>query len=151
QKTGFPWVSTVLAPSSLWSDHDPFVPPNAPWFEPVLRLGGPVLARGFKRLMEKMTDSWLGQFYDFRRELGLPTGGSPIFDGQFSPELNLGICSKVMCQPQSDWPKNTVITGFAFYDKKDGASMDAELLEFLQRGPAPIVFTLGSAAVHVAG
>src|SRR5262249_31376322 len=39
QKTGIPWVSTVLAPSSLWSDHDPFVPPNAPWFESVLRFG----------------------------------------------------------------------------------------------------------------
>ena len=151
QKTGIPWVSTVLAPSSLWSDHDPFVPPNAPWFQSVLRFGGPLVARGFKRLMQKMTDSWLGQFYEFRRELGLPTGRSPIFEGQFSPELNIGIFSKVMCQPQSDWPRNTVITGFAFYDKKDGRSMDAGLLDFLEHGPAPIVFTLGSAAVHVAG
>lgn len=151
QKTGVPWVSTLLAPASLWSDHDPLVPPNAPWLHPVLRFGGPIVARGFKKLIEAMMNPWLQPLYEFRRELGLPRGGHPVFEGQYSPNLNLGLFSKVMCRPQSDWPRNTVITGFPFYDKKDRASVAPELLNFLNSGPAPIVFTLGSSAVHVAG
>jgi rhamnosyltransferase subunit B len=151
QKTGIPWVSTVLAPTSLWSDYDPFVPPNAPWLHPILRFGGPFIARGFKKLIEALTNSWLKPLYQFRRELGLPKGGHPLFEGQYSPELNLGLFSKVICQPQSDWPGNTVVTGFPFYDKKDNSSIEPELLHFLDNGPAPIVFTLGSSAVHVAG
>jgi len=150
QKTGIPWVSTVLAPASLWSDHDPFVPPNVPWLYPILRFGAP-LARGFKKLIEALTNPWFKPLYQFRRELGLPKGGHPLFEGQYSPELNLGLFSKVMCQPQSDWPGNTLLTGFPFYDKRDNSSIEPELLNFLDKGPAPIVFTLGSSAVHVAG
>jgi UDP:flavonoid glycosyltransferase YjiC (YdhE family) len=150
QKTGIPWVSTVLAPASLWSDHDPFVPPNAPWLHLILRFGAPV-ARGFKKVIEALTNPWLRPLYQFRRELGLPNGGHPLFEGQYSPELNLGLFSKVMCQPQSDWPGNTVVTGFPFYDKRDNSSIEPELLNFLDKGPAPVVFTLGSSAVHVAG
>src|SRR5689334_5341382 len=36
QKTGIPWVSTVLAPASIWSAFDPWVPPNMPWLHKVL-------------------------------------------------------------------------------------------------------------------
>jgi rhamnosyltransferase subunit B len=151
QKTGIPWVSTVLAPASLWSDCDPFVPPNAPWLHPIVRFGGPIVARGFKKLIEALTNSWFKPLYEFRKELSLPKGGHPLFEGQYSPELNLGLFSKLMCQPQSDWPSNTVVTGFPFYDKKDNSSIEPELLRYLDNGPAPIVFTLGSSAVHVAG
>jgi MGT family glycosyltransferase len=151
QKTGIPWVSTVLAPASLWSDYDPFVPPNAPWLQTVLRYGGPIVARGFKKLIETMMKSWLKPLYEFRKELGLPKGKHPIFEGQYSPELNLGLFSKAMYKPQTDLPVNTVITGFPFYDKKDNSSISPELLQFLDNGSAPIVFTLGSSAVHVAG
>jgi rhamnosyltransferase subunit B len=151
QETGIPWVSTVLAPSSLWSAYDPFVPPNAPWLYRLLRLGGPPLARAFKKLVGTMTNSWLRPLYELRKELGLPRGAHPIFDGQYSPELNLGLFSRVMCGPQPDWPANTAVTGFPFYDGKDDSPAEPELDRFLEAGPAPIVFTLGSAAVHVAG
>ena len=151
QKTGLPWFSTVLAPTSLWSDYEPFVPPTAPWLYRVMRFGGPMAARVFKNLLEVLTKSWLGPVYEFREELGLPKGQHPLFAGQYSPQLNLALFSRVMCEPQSDWPAQTVITGFPFYDKKDNATIDPKLMEFLGKGPAPIVFTLGSAAIHVAG
>lgn len=151
QKTAIPWVSTFLAPSSLWSADDPFVPPNAAWLHTVLRLGGPVVARMFKRMIGAMTKPWLRPLYQFRKELGLTQGGHPIFEGQYSPSLNLALFSRVMCEPQRDWPRNTVITGVPFYDRNDNSSIEPELLKFLEDGPAPIVFTLGSAAVHVAG
>ena len=53
---------------------------------------------------------------------------------------------------QKDWPANTLITGFCFYDSDAGnAALPAHLEEFLAAGEAPVVFTLGSAAVLAAG
>ena len=151
QKTGIPWISTVLSPASLWSDFDPFVPPNMPWLHKVLTLLGPSAARLYKKAIETLTDPWLVELYELREDLGLPPAEHPLFEGQFSPELNLALFASALCVPKSDWPTNTVITGFPFFDQKDNAEMDPELSRFLDEGPPPIVFTLGSAAVHVAG
>ncbi|HKU72795.1 MAG TPA: glycosyltransferase [Pyrinomonadaceae bacterium] len=151
QKTGIPWVSTELAPASLWSAFDPWVPPNMPWINGVLKALGPFAARLYMKFVKAVTEPWLKEIYSFRAELGLPQGEHPLFEGQFAPDLNLALFSKVMCEPQADWPANTVITGFPFFDKKDNQPPDVDLLRFLGRGSAPIVFTLGSAAVHLAG
>ena len=150
QKTGIPWVSTELAPASLCSAFDPWVPPNMPWLHRVLA-AGPIAARLYMKLLKTLSSPWCTEIYEFRDELGLPDGEHPLFEGQFSPALNLALFSNVMCEPQSDWPANTTITGFPFFDRKDNAPPDIDLLRFLGRGPAPIVFTLGSAAVHIAG
>jgi rhamnosyltransferase subunit B len=151
QKKGIRWISTTLAPASLWSAYDPWVAPNALWLYSLLKLGGPVVCRLYMKLVKALTNPWLRQVYAFRGELGLSKGEHPLFEGQFAPEQNLALFSNVMCEPQADWPANTVITGFPFFDKKDNSSIDPELLRFLDNGPAPIVFTLGSAAVHIAG
>jgi len=56
--------------------------------------------------------------------------------------------SRAFAAPQPDWPQQTVQTGFCFYDgQEDEGKMPDGLQEFLDRGEAPIVFTLGSAAV----
>jgi rhamnosyltransferase subunit B len=58
--------------------------------------------------------------------------------------------SKVLAAPQPDWPPNTHVTGFCFYDKLEATASTAlqpELKAFLESGPPPILFTLGSAAV----
>ena len=151
ETSGIPWVSTVLAPASLWSEFDPFVPPNMPWLHKVLSFFGPPAARTFEKFIKLLTDPWLVELYEFREALGLPPSGHPLFEGQYSPELNLALFANALCVPKSDWPQNTVITGFPFYDKKDNAPADPELMRFLDEGPRPIVFTLGSSAVHLAG
>lgn len=150
QKTGIPWVSTALAPASLWSAFDPWVPPNMPWLNNVLK-ASPLAARLYLKFVKTLSSTWLGEVSKFRAELDLPRGEHPLFGGQFSPDLNLALFSNLLSTPQADWPANSVITGFPFYDKKDNAPPDPSLLRFLGKGPAPIVFTLGSAAVHVAG
>ena len=150
QTSRIPWVSTVLAPASIWSAFDPWVPPNMPWFHKVLK-GGPFFARLYLNLVKAMSAPWLDEVYSLRAELGLPKGEHPLFGGQFAPDLNLALFSNELSQPQEDWPVNTVVTGFSVFDKKDNAPPDIDLLRFLGRGPAPIVFTLGSAAVHLAG
>ncbi len=149
QKTGIPWVSTVLAPVSFFSDYDPFVPPQTPGVVKLLRLS-PLLARGVTSIARRITGKWVEPVYRLRAELGLPRGGHPVFEGQHSPSLVLALFSKVLATPQPDWPRNTIVTGFPFYDKKDEAEIVPALKNFLDDGPAPIVFTLGSSAVFVA-
>jgi rhamnosyltransferase subunit B len=151
QVTGMPWAATLLAPVSFWSNHEPGVFANAPWFHPIASRGGPHVTRLLRKLVDLVSTPWMRPVYELRRELGLPHGEHPVFEGQYSPQLNLALFSRVLCAPQPDWPPNTHITGFPFYDGHDHAAMPAELLTFLDAGDAPLVFTLGSAAVHVAG
>lgn len=147
-----PWISSVLAPASFLSVYDPIVPPQWPPLYRLMRLS-PWVGRGVMALATKKLDRLLQPVYDLRAELGLPRGEQPVLAGQHSPTKVLGLFSQVMAQPQPDWPVNTVVTGFPFYDRRDffGESEIAkELLEFLDAGPPPIVFTLGSSAFWVA-
>ncbi|HXI23036.1 MAG TPA: glycosyltransferase [Pyrinomonadaceae bacterium] len=147
-----PWVSSVLAPASFLSVYDPIVPPQWPWLYHLMRLS-PWVGRGVMALATKKLDKLMRPVFELRAELGLPRGEQPIFDGQHSPTKVLALFSKLMAKPQPDWPRNTVVTGFPFYDRRDyfgetGTSPD--MLKFLDEGPPPIVFTLGSSAVWVA-
>lgn len=147
RKTGMPWVSTVLAPLSFFSAYDPPVPPFWQWTSK-LSLFGPRFMRFF---LDTMKSSYKAKaVVDFREELGLEDTGNPMFEGQHSPTLVLALFSRVFAQPQPDWPPQTEITGFCFYDGRHNLPMPAELERFLDDGPPPIVFTLGSSAVWVA-
>jgi rhamnosyltransferase subunit B len=147
EKWGIRRVSTSLQPGVLFSVHDPFLPPAAPWFEH-LRFLGPVFHGGLYKLMKWLARGWYEPYKAFRRELGLSEGHDPIFDGKYSPLLHLALFSKVFGPPQPDWPPQTVQTGFCFYDgHEEVPEMQPELEDFLKAGEPPIVFTLGSAAV----
>jgi UDP:flavonoid glycosyltransferase YjiC (YdhE family) len=148
EKRGLRWVSTNLAPLVFFSAHEMPVLPPAPWTVHLARLG-PWVPRLVRRLARRITAGWFAPVHALRRELGLPPGGHPLFEGQFSPWLTLALFSKEIGAPQPDWPPNTVATGFAFYNGPDALS--PELQGFLAAGPAPIVFTLGSSAVLAAG
>jgi UDP:flavonoid glycosyltransferase YjiC (YdhE family) len=147
QKTGLPWVSSVLAPVSFMSAYDPPVPPFWPWMRHVQLLGPRFVAAFFKQAKKYYKNK---DYETFREELGLPDRGSPVFEGQHSPTLILALFSALFAQPQPDWPPQARVTGFAFYDGRNELAMPPELTTFLDEGPAPIVFTLGSSAVWVA-
>src|SRR5687768_10666969 len=87
---------------------------------------------------------------EFRAELRLSDYGNPMFEDQHSQIRVLALFSKIFAAPQPDWPPQTEITGFCFYDGNHGAPFPPELSRFLDSGPPPIVFTLGSSAVWVA-
>jgi len=147
EKTGVKWVSTSLAPISFFSAHDPLVPPTAGWLEN-LRFLGPTFHRGLYTLMQWSIGKWFGDYWKFRREIGLPDGENPLFGGKYSELLHLAMFSRVLAAPQPDWPPQTVQTGFCFYDgHADLGDIPDELRNFLNAGDPPIVFTLGSAAV----
>ncbi|MEP6570907.1 MAG: glycosyltransferase [Acidobacteriota bacterium] len=147
QKTRIAWVSSVLAPVSFFSAYDPPVPPFWPWMRHVELLGPRYVAAFFKQAKKYYKNK---SYEKFREELGLPDRGGPVFEGQHSPTLILALFSSLFAQPQPDWPAQTRVTGFAFYDGRNELAMPPELTRFLDEGPPPIVFTLGSSAVWVA-
>ncbi|HEV2883691.1 MAG TPA: glycosyltransferase, partial [Pyrinomonadaceae bacterium] len=147
QKTGIPWVSSVLAPASFLSAYDPPEPPFWPWMRHA-KLFGPRFVAAFFKQAQK---AYRNKDYDkFRKELGLPDRGNPVFAGQHSPSLVLALFSELFARRQPDWPKHTRITGFAFYDGRHEQEMPPALKRFLDYGMPPIVFTLGTSAVWVA-
>ncbi len=147
RKTGMPWISTVLAPFSFISAYDPPVPPYWQWTR---RLS--VLGPGVMRFLLNLSKSTYKAkaVTEFRDELGLEDTGNPTFEGQHSPTRVLALFSKLFGQPQPDWPPQTEITGFCFYDGNREIQAPPELTRFLDNGAPPIVFTLGSSAVWVA-
>jgi len=145
---GIPWVATVLAPLSLFSAIDLPVLPPAPWAVH-LRALGPWFGRLVIAMGHRATSDWVEPIHQLRARLGLARIGHPLFEGQFSPFLNLALFSRVLASPQPDWPARTSTTGFVFYNGR--GELAPELVAFLADGPAPVVFTLGSSAVGAAG
>ncbi|MBL9169069.1 MAG: glycosyltransferase [Verrucomicrobiales bacterium] len=144
-----PWASTVLSPMIFFSAHD--VPTLAPLpMLAKLRVLGPRINRWLIRQLKRVSHSWSRPVRELRRELQLPPGGDPLWEGQHSPHLVLAMFSGRFGPPQPDWPPNVHVTGFPFLDAPD-EPLDEGLERFVSEGAPPIVFTLGSAAVRVAG
>lgn len=89
--------------------------------------------------------SWERPLRQLRVEIGLPPAKKlAMFEGQFSPRLNLALFSSLFAGPQPDWPANTEICGFARYDGRPDPAVSAGLKKYLEAAEPPIVFTLGS-------
>jgi rhamnosyltransferase subunit B len=127
------------------------VAPQAPLLAK-LRFLGPAFHRLLFWCAKRSLRSWFEPWHRLRAEIGLPpTSASPPFEGQHSPLLVLAMFSKLLADKQPDWPRQTVISGFPFYDRDGEGGMPPELVRFLDAGPPPLVFTLGSSAVVDAG
>ena len=152
EKRGLPWASTALQPLVLFSALDPSVWPQVPWLEPWGRRH-PGIYRAFFALGKAVSRPWMRPVARVRAAAGLPPSPlHPSFEGMVSPALHLVLFSRAFAAPQADWPASSVQCGFAFYDREDKAhGLPPELAAFLAAGPPPIVFTLGSSAVHAAG
>ena len=155
QKTGLPWVSTILSPISFFSAYDPIFPPEAGRLMKLFAWSPVFLNRLLLRLVRHRIADWEEPVTQLRDELSLPQAGSAIMEGSHSPTLVLALFSEVFAEQRPDWPPNTHVTGFCFYDRRDMGEAEPglapEIKEFLDAGPPPIVFTLGSAAVWAAG
>ncbi len=149
EKTGVKWISSVLFPIAFTSAYDPPTPPQLPALR-TLAATHLVVARTLFGLGKWTTKSWVASVQRLRKELGLPPKGNPIFEGQHSPTRVLALFSKLLAQIQPDFPSNTIITGFPFYDRKDREPPPPELSRFLDEGEPPILFTLGSSLVWIA-
>lgn len=152
EQRSLPWASSMLSPLGYFSAYDPPVLPGmeflARW-----RFLGPAVWTFLFRMAKWKCRSWSTPYHQMRAELGLPPAPfDPLFEGQHSPHLALAMFSKLLATPQPDWPASAVVTGFAFFDRDEtGRGLTPELSQFLEDGPPPIVFTLGSSAVLDAG
>jgi rhamnosyltransferase subunit B len=145
EKRAMPWAAAILAPFSFFSVYDPPVIPFLPGTQ-LLTRAPPFVQRRLMDVARLVTHNWGEPIAGLRRSLGLRATRHPLLQDRFSPCLNLAMFSSVLGRPQPDWPKNTVQTGFVFYDQVDEAAQP-ELQHFLDSGPPPITFTLGSTAV----
>ena len=150
ESRGLAWISSVLAPMSFFSAHDLPVFAAAPAAHAARHLG-PGASRSIIRMAKLAARHWGDPVRALRAELGLPAAEDPVFDGQHSPELVLAMFSNVLATAQPDWPAATCITGNIFYDGASDSAPTGELARFLDAGPAPLVFTLGTSAVGAAG
>jgi UDP:flavonoid glycosyltransferase YjiC (YdhE family) len=151
EKRKLKWASAVLSPISFFSFHEPTELSGHPIVSAMTR--GPLWLRRFVHWSgRRKTLDWARPLLDFRKGLGLSTNAHPLFDGQHSPHRVLALYSSVLGNPQPDWPRQTTVTGFCFHDRRDGTeALSPGLANFLQSGPPPIVFTLGSTAVQNPG
>ncbi len=147
EKRDLKWITTTLAPLSMFSSYDGNVYPNAQWLRHLNFLGKAFHQTVFWA-MSRVIVNWLEPYREFRRRIGLDETHDPIVKDKHSDLLNLAMFSKVLGKPRPDWHSSTIQTGFCFYDgQKDLGQMPVELEKFLDAGEPPIVYTLGSAAV----
>lgn len=150
---GVPFVSAALQPTVVFSAYDPPFLPKTPWLGPAtggLKLG---LNRATLALARASTSHWSRSINRVRARLRLPpTQANLLFDGAERADLALGLYSPLLSPAQPDAPPGFVVTGYAAYDSEAGgpAVMPPALDAFLAQGDPPLVFTLGSAAVHIA-
>jgi rhamnosyltransferase subunit B len=152
EKTGIPWASAMHLPTGFFSAFDPPLIPGFPGFSKALRFLGPnfwgPFGRSTNRGMTWMARPW----HRLRNEVGLPAapGFNPLTESH-SPVLHLALFSKWLLDKQIDWPGQTVVTGFPWFDADGESGLPQELARFLDEGDPPLVFTLGTAVVADAG
>lgn len=155
-KLRMPLVTAVFQPLMMFSAHDAPRSPDLPMFVSGRARG---MSLAWNRAVMPVVFAEMHRRYSprvnkLRRMLGLPpTDHAPVFGIPKSAALVLGLYSPAFAPPPPDLPKKTVVTGFTFYDSADGApdALDAETEAFLSAGDPPLVFTLGSFAIHAPG
>lgn len=154
EKLDVPYVSVMLQPALLFSAFDPPALPKAPWLAPATKGLGLVRNRATFALARLTTAGLKRPRNLVRARLSLPaTNDDVVFDPGCGAALSLGLYSPLLGLAPPDAPPGFTVTGYAAYDSETGGptSLSPALEAFLAAGPAPIVFTLGSAAVNIPG
>lgn len=145
-----PWISVVMQPMGyLPAAEPPVIGP--PVLAATLRAMGKPTARAVLRGAREITMPWVRDWHRLRDELGLVSSSQhPLFEGQHSSLLSLGVFPRILGEPQPDWPSSARVTGFPFL-RDPSRYLHPELTEFLDSGEPPVVFTLGTTAVNEPG
>lgn len=133
---GFRTATVHLQPTWMRSLSDPpLLSPRTPRW----------LARIFDRMFDDSLDKRLCPHVNrFRFSFGLAPVSRLTKTWWNSPDLTLAMFPEWLGPPQPDWPANTVITGFPFFEASSSAPDMAEATQFLQSGDPPLVFTQSS-------
>lgn len=100
------------------------------------------------RLIDGVSDRVIRPWLDaFRGRLGLPPVRHVFREWMHSPLRLIAMFPEWFAPRQPDWPPQTRLTGFPLYSEEGVIEPAAEVREFLEAGPPPLVFTPGSANV----
>ncbi len=151
EKRGLPLVVVALSPVLLCSTYDPPFASGLP-FVPSPR-GRLALAynRTLLGLLGRFAEFWAAPLTRFRQSLGLPTRGPyALFHGPAPGVATIALHSPTLLRADLDCDGNVLVAGHSFHDSNAPLEeSEAEALEeFLEQGPAPVVFTLGSFVAH---
>jgi UDP:flavonoid glycosyltransferase YjiC (YdhE family) len=145
--TGLPWATVSLAPGVVPSSYSL---PGANFHHAGRGFLGRVTNRfvwsSGKLISRFMVDPVVNRL---RAKHGLAPARDVVFSAH-SPALNLLLYSEHFAPRAPDWTAEKKLAGFCYFDPP-GATLAPEVEAFLQRGDAPILFTLGSVAVHRPG
>jgi rhamnosyltransferase subunit B len=156
EKMRLPVARVALAPLHLQSASSPSVTPSAPYIlQPCL-----APAVGYNKIVRRAVRGAValrtGRLRAFRRSLGLPRTGEDLFldfGRRNGADRIFALWSPLFAPPQADQPRNLEVVGFPFFAPANPTrrALEPRLAAFLNEGPAPIVFTLGSFVPEVSG
>jgi rhamnosyltransferase subunit B len=145
EKHGVPLISLQISPSTFLSAKRP---PVHKQFTIPMSLPYPLRAAllwAFDRgVLDRICASDINRL---RVDFGLPPVTRIMGRWMHSPQGVLGLFPDWFAPPQADWPSKVTLTGFPLFDEAEFRGGDAELEDFLAKGPAPVVFTPGSTLV----
>ncbi|MCP8688547.1 nucleotide disphospho-sugar-binding domain-containing protein [Marinobacterium sedimentorum] len=104
----------------------------------------PLWERRFGRsLFKRVSDDMLAKpVNNLRQRVGLPKIEGVLTTWCHSPQKAVGLFPSWYAEPQIDWPKHHLLSGFV--EARSSAPLPEDLQAFLNDGDAPIVFTFGS-------
>lgn len=144
KKLAKPWVFCVASPLAIPSYRDP------PLFPYVHKLQALTTALSLTQTpyidaARAATRVLMWQHVRLQKRLGIKDTSHPRFEGMYSEDLNLLATSPVLITPQSDWPANTILTGFTWFEPSFLGDEDQarSLSDFMAAGPPPVVFAPG--------
>lgn len=152
EKKGIPWVSAMHLPTGFFSAYDPPLIPGFADFSIRLRGFGPKFWGPFGRSVNWAMRGFGRRWHLLRKEVGVaPARGFNPLTESYSPLLHLALFSRWLADKQIDWPEQTIVTGFPWFDADEKTELPHKLAHFLDDGEPPLVFTLGTAVVADAG
>lgn len=146
EKLGTPTVTVYLQPGYLGSLYQTPRMSGLPWLHraprPVKRWVYRQIATYFDKLMGEPLNA-------LRRELQLRPILPATDDWVNAPQRIIGLFPAWFAAPQPDWPQQTRLTGFVLASNVESEQhLSPTLLEFLDAGAPPLLFTLGSGMRH---
>lgn len=153
EAAGVPVVTVALQPMSFLSVAEPPAMREMP-FLPVLRKAcGPGVVRLLYAVASAQGRPGMRPVTQLRRDLGLPPVRDELLDGPRRSERIFAMYPPAFAPLPVDAPCQAQSAGFAYYDGREGTTgnLDPALAAFLDAGPPPLVFTLGSFVTYAPG
>ncbi len=143
-KYNIPWLSCLLQPCAIFSAYDPPFVGNLKYLSYVKFLG-PSILKSMCHFMMKDFNKSLNPVLQLKIKIGLENKRVGFWD--YSTKGILALFPKEFSIEQPDWPKEICNLGFPLFDQENSHDISSGLRKFIDKGEAPIVFTLGSTIV----